>query len=173
MREERKTKEQLINELVQLRVHVSELGAAELQRGAAEAKLSAELKKFQALYDLAVAMTAALSLDENLSLLVTKARELLDGDVSYIALRDDEAMDVCMHTLSGINTEEFKKLRVPFGAGLGGKIATTGKGYIVEDYFRETEPLLHDVVRGEGLISGVAVPDSNGHDKSWGSLCLQ
>ena len=107
---------------------------------------------------MAVAMTAALSLDENLSLLVTKARDLLDGDASYIALRDDEAMDVYMHTLSGINTEEFKKLRVPFGSGLGGKIATTGKGYIVEDYFREIEPLLHDVVRAEGLISGVAVP---------------
>ncbi len=35
-----------------------------LQRGATEAKLSTELKKFQALYDLAVAMTAALSLNE-------------------------------------------------------------------------------------------------------------
>lgn len=158
MREERKTKEQLANELALLRVHVSELEAAELQRGATEAKLSAELTKFQALYDLAVALTAGLSLDENLSLVVTKAKELLDGDVSYIALRDEEARDVYMHTLSGINTEEFKKLRVPFGAGLGGKIATTGKGYIVEDYFRETEPLLHDVVRAEGLISGVAVP---------------
>ena len=51
MREERKTKQQLTNELVQLRVHVSELEAAELQRGATEAKLSTELKKFQALYD--------------------------------------------------------------------------------------------------------------------------
>lgn len=136
MRDERKTRQQILSELERLHLRVSELQAGEAERRSAEAKLSAELKKFQALYDLAVAMTAELSLDENLSLVVTKARELLGGDVSYIALRDDEAKDVYMHTLSGINTQEFKKLRVPFGAGLGGKIATTGKGYIVEDYFR-------------------------------------
>ena len=30
--------------------------------------------------------------------------------------------------------------------------------HFVEDYFQEVGPLLHDVVRGEGLISGIAVP---------------
>ncbi len=112
----------------------------------------------QALFDLAIAMTADRSLDENLSLIVTQTRELLDVDSSYIALRDEEAGDVYMHTLSGIRTEAFKKMRIPFGSGLGGKVAITRKGYIVRDYFREIQSRVHDIVRLEGLISGVAVP---------------
>lgn len=117
-----------------------------------------ELTKFQAFYELAVAMTANRSLDENLLLVVTTAMDLLSGDASYIALRDDEDRSVYMHTACGTHTEEFKKIRVPYGSGVGGRVASSGRPYIVEDYFRETEPLLHDVVRAEGLVSGVAVP---------------
>ncbi len=123
-----------------------------------EAELAGELKKFRALYDVAVAMTAERSLDENLSLVVEKSRELLGGDTSYIALRDEECDEVYMRTLSGIRTEAFKNMRIPIGAGLGGRVASSGKGVIVEDYFQEVGPLLHDVVRAEGLISGIAVP---------------
>jgi len=117
-----------------------------------------ELAKFQAFYDVAVAMTADRSLDESLLLVVNKARELLNGDTAYIALRDDEKRDVYIHTVCGIRTEEFNRIRVPFGASIGGRIAQSGQPYIVEDYFKETEPLLHDLVRAEGLVSGVAVP---------------
>ncbi|MBI5248373.1 MAG: PAS domain S-box protein, partial [Desulfomonile tiedjei] len=123
-----------------------------------EAGLSAELDKFQALYELAVAMTAERSLDENLSLVVETSRRLLDADTSYIGLRDEAAGDVYMRALSGIRNEAFKKMRIPFGAGLGGEVAKTGKAIIVRDYFREIGPLLHDIVRAEGLISGIAVP---------------
>ena len=123
-----------------------------------ETKLAEELEKFQALYDLAVAMTGERSLDENLSLLVEKSKVLLAADTAYVALRDEESGDVYMHTLSGIRTEAFKSMRLPFGAGLGGKVATTGKGYIVDDYFQEIEPVVHDLVRAEGVISGIAVP---------------
>ncbi len=89
------------------------------ERSHAQTKLSSELEKFQALYELAVAMTAERTLDENLSLVVETGRKLLAADTSYIALRDEESGNVYMHTLSGIRTESFKKMRVPFGAGLG------------------------------------------------------
>lgn len=128
------------------------------ERSQAQKKLSAELEKFQALYELAVAMTAEPTLNENLSLVVETGRKLLAADTSYIALRDEEAGNVYMHTLSGIRTESFKRMTLPFGAGLGGKVAQTGKGFIVQDYFSEIAPVVHDVVREEGLISGVAVP---------------
>ncbi len=120
--------------------------------------LKKELTKFQALYDLALAMTAERSLEENLLLVVEESRELLGADKSFIALRDQEDGDLYMHTLSGVVTEQFKQLRIPFGAGLGGKVAETGQRHFVEDYFQEVGPLLHAAVRGEGLISGIAVP---------------
>ncbi len=156
------TGSQPMGDVEDLRQRIASLEQSETRLRMAELDLETELTKFQALYELAVAMTEERGLNQNLLLVVTKSRELLQSDVSCIALRDDESGDVYMHTLSGIETEAFKRLRVPFGIGLGGKIATTRKGYIVEDYFRETEPLLHEAVRAEGLVSGVAVPVQTG-----------
>lgn len=128
------------------------------ERRKAENDLAGELRKFRTLYDLAVALTAEHSLDKNLSLVVEHSRRLLSADTSYIALRDQKEGDVYMHTLTGINTETFKKLRIPFGKGLGGLVAKTGKGHIIKNYFEQVGPLLHDPVRAEGLLSGLAVP---------------
>jgi PAS domain S-box-containing protein len=127
-------------------------------RKQAEANLAAELKKFQVLYELALAMSAERTLDDNLVLIVEKSRDLLAADKSFIALRDEQAGDLYMHTLSGIVTEEFKSLRIPLGVGLGGKVAQTGQLNVVEDYFKEIGPIFHDIARAEGLFSGIAVP---------------
>ncbi|MEW6349872.1 MAG: PAS domain S-box protein [Thermodesulfobacteriota bacterium] len=124
----------------------------------AEAKLAAELKRFQALYDLALAMIAERSLEENISLVVDKVREILGVDKAFIALRDERTDELYMHTMSGIVTPEFKNVRIPLGVGLGGEVARTGKYCIVEDYFQEVGPAFHDVVRPEGFVSGMAVP---------------
>ena len=151
---ERTAELKTINEILQ-----REIG----ERKRAEKELETELNKFQVLYDVAVAMTAERNLEQNLALVVEKSRELLAADTAYIALPDEETGSVCMHTLSGIDTEAFKKMRMPFGSGLGGKVAATGRGYIVSDYFQEIEPLVHDIVRAEGLISGMAVPIQIGY----------
>ncbi|MBI4963631.1 MAG: PAS domain S-box protein [Desulfomonile tiedjei] len=125
----------------------------------AEVLLEKELDKFHALYDLAVAMTADRDLDENLTLVVEKSRELLGSDTAYIGLRDEEAGHVYMHILSGVRTEEFKAMKLPFGTGVGETVATTQEGFIVRNYFREFESSpVQDIVKGEGLISGIAVP---------------
>lgn len=129
-----------------------------VRRKKAESNLSEELSKFQALYDVAVAMTTERSLDENLLMVVEKNRELLEADTSFIALSDEKRQYLHMHTASGIRTEGFKNVRIPIGSGLGGRVAATAKGHIVEDYFREIEPILHDAARVEGLFSGLAVP---------------
>src|SRR5271157_4346175 len=158
MKDEGRTNRRNSGDPVELRQRIASLEASETRLIKAEADLETELGKFHALYELAVAMTEVRGLNQNLMLVASKGRELLRTDVSYIALRDGQAGDVYVHTLCGVETEAFKKLRIPYGSGLGGKIAASGKGYIVEDYFREIEPLLHDVVRAEGLVSGVAVP---------------
>ncbi len=128
------------------------------ERRQAERTVAAELRKFRALYDLATALTADHTLDENLALVVEESRELLGSDTAYIALRDEATGDVSMRTLSGVRTRAFKELVIPSGSGLGGKVAKTGKGYIVRDYYQEIEPLLHETMKGEGLISGIAAP---------------
>ncbi len=135
-------------------VHLRDITA----RKRAESNLAAELEKFQALYDMALAMIAVRSLEENLSLVVEKGRELLQADKAFLALRDEATGELFMHTLSGIVTDAFKQVRIPVGVGMGGRVAATGQPYVVEDYFKEVGPALHDVVRAEGLLSGIAVP---------------
>jgi two-component system, cell cycle sensor histidine kinase and response regulator CckA len=124
----------------------------------AEIRLERELKKFQALYDLALGMTSDRDLDETLLMAVEQTRNLLGVDAAYIALRDEKAGDVYMHTLSGIETDAFKRMRLQFGAGLGGKVAATGQRFVIRNYAQEVESPVHDVVSAEGLISGIAVP---------------
>ena len=125
-----------------------------------ELNLANELRKFQVLYELAIAMTADRSLDDILQLVVEKSRELLATDTAYVALRDLERGDVYMHTLSGIRTDAFKKMRLPFGKGLGGMVAKNRKGYIIEDYLanRNIEHVVDRIVAEEGTVSGMAVP---------------
>ena len=128
--------------------------------------LQFELRKFQVLYELASALTADHSLDENLQLIVERTRELLSADTSYIALRDSVHDDIYIRTCSGIRTEAFRKIRIPVGKGLGGLVASTRQGLIVDDYFQDTRltRAVDSTVAAEGLLSGMAVPIQMGEE---------
>ena len=56
-----------------------------LNQNQVELNLAKELKKFQVLYELAIAMTADRSLDDILQMVVEKCRELLGTDTAYAA----------------------------------------------------------------------------------------
>lgn len=119
-----------------------------------------QLVTFRVLYELAIAMTADRGLDENLKLIADESRKLLNTDTSYIALRDEITGDIFMHTVSGIKVGAFKAIRLPLGKGLGGLVAETKRGYIIDDYL--TDPniprAVDEIVAAEGLVSGMAVP---------------
>jgi PAS domain S-box-containing protein/diguanylate cyclase (GGDEF)-like protein len=108
-------------------------------------------------------MTTDGDLNANLQLLVDEARELLGTDTSFLGLRDEQTDEIAMHTLSGIQTEEFAEIRVPLGKGIGGLVAETQEGRTTQDYFSDANIVRADegvekIVRKEGLISAVAVP---------------
>lgn len=119
-----------------------------------------QLRIFRVLYELAIAMTADRGLDENLQLIGNESRQLLDTNTSFIALRDESAGDIFMHTVSGIRTPAFSTIRLPMGKGLGGLVVETKRGYIIEDYLNDPNitRAVDDIVAEEGLISGMAVP---------------
>jgi two-component system phosphate regulon sensor histidine kinase PhoR len=124
----------------------------------AQRDLEKQLTIFQGLYDLAMAMIAERSLDENLTLVVEKSRQILGTDTSFIALHDEKKDELRWHISSGLVTERFKRLRVRMGKGLAGKVAQSGKWIVVEDYFKEIGYDFQGITRDEGLISGIAVP---------------
>lgn len=124
----------------------------------AQSGLEQELRKFRGLYALALAMTSDQSMDETLQLIVDQCRELLQADISYVALQDESRGDFFKHTSSGIRTEALEQMRLASGIGLAGLVGESGQGYIVEDYFAETalDPGLREIVAAEGMVSGMA-----------------
>jgi len=144
----------------ELKQRLADLQSEILARRHVETDLENQLKKFRALYDLALAMKSDRSLDEYLQLIVNKCREILRSEISYIALHDEVRDDFYKHTLSGIQTEAFRNLRLPSGRGLGGLVSRMRQGYIVHDYLTEQSFDRKDdqIISGEGISSGMAVP---------------
>ena len=144
----------------ELKQRLADLQSEILERRQVETDLENELRKFRGLYDLAVATKSDRNLDEYLHLIVNKCRQILRSEISYIALHDEVQDDFYKHTLSGIQTEAFRNLRLPFGRGLGGMVARTRQGYIVDDYLAEKsfDGPGDQIIADEGIISGMAVP---------------
>ncbi len=138
-----------------------------------ETHLQDQMKRFQAFYDLAIAMTAEQSLDMNLQLVVDKCRDVFKTQTSFIALSDEASNIVFMKSFSGIRTDAFKEMQLPLGKGMGGKVAKTRKGIIVDDYFadKDLEHLggIDTCVADEGILSGMAAPIQMG-EKNIGVL---
>lgn len=117
-------------------------------------------RTFQVLYELAIAMTGDRSLGGNMRLVVDRSRDLLGTDTAYVALCDQASRTIFMHTVSGIRSRAFKEIRLPFGKGLGGLVAKTKRGYIIEDYLTDENitRAVDDIVEAEGIVSGMAAP---------------
>ncbi len=143
-----------------LRNRIEELEREIVARRKAEEELGRELRRFRGLYDLAIAMTTDRSLDENLQLIVEKSRDILQTDLSHIALLDESSEEFYKHSSSGIRTEAYRNLRLPLEKGLGGLVARTRKGCIVSDYLAESHPdaQMAKVIADEGIVSAMAAP---------------
>jgi len=141
------------------------------RRVGVERNLAIQLTKFQALYHLAVAMTAERSVEKNLRLVVEKSRELLGADVGFIALRGEETDDLQIRTLSGVRTEGLHGLRIPPATESAGKVIQTGRGRFLKGYFRKLERGFPGPIRNEGVVSGLAVPVNIG-ETNLGILCV-
>ena len=101
-------------------------------------------------------------LDAVLAAIVRRARELLDADVAYMTLNDEERGDTYMRVTYGSVSARFQQLRLPLGAGLGGLVAQTASPYVTADYghdarFQHTAEI-NGAVAEEGLVAILGVP---------------
>ena len=65
-----------------------------------ETAVHRQMRAFQVLYDLAIAMTSERSLDDNLQLVVDESRGLLGTETAFIALRDEGRKEIFIHKIS-------------------------------------------------------------------------
>lgn len=118
--------------------------------------------ELSALYETASDLAALPQLDAVLQAIVHRARQLLQSDVAYLSLNDDEHGDTYMRVTEGAFAQSFRELRLPMGAGLGGLVAQTATPYSTPNYF-EDERFHHtgaidSAVADEGLTSILGVP---------------
>ena len=76
--------------------------------------------ELSALYETAHDLTAIRDLDEILTAVVRRARQLLGADMTYLSLNDEVEGASYMKVTDGALTREFKTLRLPLGTGLLG-----------------------------------------------------
>ncbi|WP_122260722.1 helix-turn-helix domain-containing protein [Ornithinimicrobium cerasi] len=115
-----------------------------------------------ALFDTVADLAALKDLDDVLEAIVRRARTLLACDVSYLSLNDDEAGETYMRITQGIHSEEFRRVRLGFGEGLGGLVAQTARPYATADYFSderfEHTRTIDSAVGSEELTAILGVP---------------
>ena len=137
----------------------------------AERNLEMQLHRFQALYHIAMAMTAEHTLEENLSLLVGKCRELLETDVSLIAVaeRNSERMKVCAQ--SGLGRADTGWIPVEFLSRLESAGPSEIHGQALEICFEQLKAFAGKDFRNVGLVSGIAI-QLRERNRSIGALCV-
>ena len=109
-------------------------------------------------------LTAELDLDPILERIVEKARTLTGADASYLSLNDCEREETYFRAYVGIRTEAFRRVRLKFGHGLGGLVASEAKSYISDNYLTDDRfiHVIDDEVRAEGTVSVIGVPMMSG-----------
>ncbi len=118
--------------------------------------------ELSALYETASDLAALTDVDAVLEAIVHRAKQLLQSDVAYLSLNDDERGDTYMRVTEGVLSASFRAVRLPMGAGLGGLVAQSATPYSTADYFdderfRHTSPI-DSAVADEGLTSILGVP---------------
>ncbi|HEX2130498.1 MAG TPA: GAF domain-containing protein [Actinophytocola sp.] len=119
-----------------------------------------------ALFDTARDLSKLRDLDEVLSSIVRRARQLLGVDLSYLSLNDERAGTTYMRVTDGSVSSLLPNLRIGHGEGLGGLVAQTAHPYASADYladprFAHTGPI-DAAVAAEHMVGILGVPLSLG-----------
>ena len=124
-----------------------------------EAALQQKVGETRTLYEIGQEITAQVALEPTLRLIVERAHQLSQAEVSLLALRQGESDTFTFQAYSGTVPQALTELRIRPGEGFGGRVAATGQPLIVGDYLGEylDSPFLA-AVQASGLRSGVAVP---------------
>lgn len=136
-------------------------------RGMLEARQQREME-LTALIDTARDLAAVRDLDFLLHDIVRRARRLLSVDLAYLSLVNAERTETSFRVTDGSISPRFQRLRLPFGAGLGGLVAQSGSPHWTTNYFTDQQIKhvgdIDAAVAEEGAVSILGVPLSSGDE---------
>ena len=99
--------------------------AASLEQN--EAALQRKVVETTTLYEIGQEITAQVALEPTLRLIVERTRDLLQAEVSLLALRQEESDEFLLQAYSGTVPQSFAGLRIRPGEGLVGRVVVTGQ----------------------------------------------
>ena len=119
----------------------------------AERRARQRVEDVQAITDVAL---AHLELDELLSVLLPRIREILRADTCAVLLLDEESDELVARAALGIEEEVEQGVRVPVGRGFAGKVAASRRPVIIDDL--DHADVWNPILRQKGLKSMLGVP---------------
>jgi len=111
------------------------------------------LRRLQALTDAAL---AHLDLEQLLSALLLRVRELLDVDTCAVLLLDPLTNELVARAAVGIEEEVERGVRIPLGRGFAGRVAAERMPIVLEDV--DHADVLNPILREKGIKSLLGVP---------------
>jgi len=111
------------------------------------------VRRLQSVTDAAL---AHLRLDELLSALLERTRQILEVDTCAILLIDEATNELVAHAALGIEEEVEQGVRIPVGGGFAGRIAAEKRPVILDDV--DHAHVLNPILREKGIKSMLGVP---------------
>ena len=115
-----------------------------------------EVERLHGLQALTDAALAHLELEQLLSSLLLRTRELLDADTCAVLLLDEEANELVARAAVGIEEEVEQGVRIPVGRGFAGRVAAGRAPVILDDV--DHADVLNPILREKGIKSLLGVP---------------
>jgi signal transduction histidine kinase len=139
-------------ELLQLVADRAALAIEHARLFEAERAARERIENIQVVTDAAL---AHLEVDELLTVLLPRIREILRADTCAVLLLDEETNELVARAALGIEEEVEQGVRVPLGEGFAGKVAAEGTPRVidVDDY-----PVWNPILRQKGIKSMLGVP---------------
>jgi signal transduction histidine kinase len=132
-----------------------------------EEALKRKIAEATALYEIGQEISAQVSLEPTLELIVKRARALLKSDISMLALHDDHSDEFVIRAQTGEGSAALAGTRIQRGQGLGGRVIASGHPHVVDDYIEEygDSPFLL-IIKQTSMKSFLAVPLKSEHEVS-------
>ena len=115
-----------------------------------------EVERLHGLQALTDAALAHLELEQLLSSLLLRTRELLDADTCAVLLLDEEANELVARAAVGIEEEVERGVRIPVGRGFAGRVAAGRAPVVLDDV--DHADVLNPILREKGIKSLLGVP---------------
>jgi signal transduction histidine kinase len=118
-----------------------------------------KVEDVQAVTDVAL---AHLEVDDLLSVLLPRIREILRADTCAVLLLDEERNELVARAAVGIEEEVEQGVRIPLGKGFAGRVAAERHPVILDDV--DHADVLNPILREKGIKSMLGVPLLVGDD---------